>query len=172
MTENIYLLVYYAFLITSIVLFTISFFSSGSLLYNTSIAGYVVTIITLLLMMVFVVSGILKYSPSTLQIFFSLGPFFFLFFLIAGYLYYLITFKTRILDGTVSPSFYTFQHISLLIMMLQLFLFSYGTDFKTGKLSKTNLSFIYLLCVISLFILYTIRHILLYFITDGFHSSL
>ena len=170
MTDNIYLFVYYAFLITSFVLFTISFFSSGSLLFNTSIAGYVLTIITLLFMMVFVVSGIYKYSPSILQIFFSLGPFFFLFFLIACYLYYVITFKTRILDGTVSPSFYTFQHISLLIIILQLFLFTYGTDMKTGKLSKTNMSFIYLLCVIQLFVLYTIRHILIYFVTDGYKN--
>ena len=170
MTDNIYLFVYYAFLITSFVLFTISFFSSGSVLFNTSIAGYVLTIITLLLMMVFVVSGIYKYSPSILQIFISLGPFFFLFFLIGCYLYYVITFKTRILDGTVSPSFYTFQHISLLIIMLQLFLFTYGTDMKTGKLSKTNMSFIYLLCVIQLFVLYTIRHILFYFVTDGYKN--
>ena len=109
MIEHIYFLVYYSLLMTSIILFTISFFSSGSLLLNTSIAGYVLSIISLLLMMTFSISTIYKYSLSPLQIIFTLGPFFFLFFLIAFYLYFLITFKNRILDGTVSPSFYTFQ---------------------------------------------------------------
>jgi len=167
MIENIYLLVYYSFLITSIILFLISFFSSGSLLINTSIAGYVLSIVSLLLIMIYSISGIYKNSLTPLQILFTLGPFFFSFFLIAFYLYFLITYKNRILDGNVTPSYYIFQHISILLMMLQLFLFTYGTDTKTGKISKVNMSFIYLLCVISLFVLYTIRHMLIYFVTDG-----
>ena len=171
MTEYISLFVYYPFLITSIILFIISFFSSGSVLINTSIAGYILSIISLLLIMTITISNIYKNSYPPLQVFFNLGPFFFVFFLIGAYLYYLTTFKTRILDGTVSPSFYTFQNISILVMILQLFLFTYGTDNKTGKISKTSMSFIYLLSVISLFILYTIRHILLYFVTDGFCSD-
>lgn len=168
MIEKVYFLVYYSLLITSITLFTISFFSSGSLLLNTSITGYILSIISLLLIMTFTISNIYKYSLSPLQIIFTLGPFFFVFFLIAFYLYYLITFKTRILDQTISPSFYMFQHISILLIIVQLFLFTYGTHTKTGKISKMNTSLIYLLCVINLFILYTIRNILVYFVTDGF----
>lgn len=168
MIEHIYFLVYYSLLITSIVLFTISFFSDGSLLLNTSITGYVLSIISILLMMTFSMKTIYNYSLSPIQIIFILGPFFFVFFLIAFYLYYLIAFKNRILDGTVAPSFYTFQHISILLMIVQLFLFTYGTDTKTGRMSKINTSFIYLLCIVNLFILYTIRHILVYFVTDGF----
>jgi hypothetical protein len=121
-------------------------------------------------MMTFSLGTIYKYSLSPLQIIFTLGPFFFVFFLIAFYLYYLIAFKNRILDGTVSQSFYTFQHISILLMIVQLFLFTYGTDTKTGRISKINTSFIYMLCTVNLFILYTIRNILVYFVTDGFTS--
>ena len=168
MIEKVYFLVYYSLLITSIMLFSIAFFSSGSLMLNTSITGYILTIISLLLMMTFSMSSIYKYSLSPLQVIFTLGPFFFLFFLIAFYLYFLITFKNRILDETISPSFYIFQNISILLMIVQLLLFTYGTDTKTGNLSKINTGFIYLLCIINLFILYTIRHILLYFVTDGF----
>jgi len=168
MIEKVYFLVYYSLLITSIMLFSIAFFSSGSVMLNTSITGYVLTIISLLLMMTFSMSSIYKDSLSPLQVIFTLGPFFFLFFLIAWYLYFLITFKNRILDETISPSFYTFQNISILLMIVQLLLFTYGTDTKTGNLSKINTSFIYLLSIINLFILYTIRHILVYFVTDGF----
>ena len=96
MIEKVYFLVYYSLLITSIMLFSIAFFSSGSVMLNTSITGYVLTIISLLLMMTFSMSSIYKDSLSPLQVIFTLGPFFFLFFLIAWYLYFLITFKNRI----------------------------------------------------------------------------
>jgi len=172
MTEKVYFFVYYSFLITSAILFTISFFSSGSLLFNTSITGYVLAVVSVLLMMIFSISSLYQYpSSSVFSILLTLGPFFFLFFLIGVYLYFLITYKNLILDGNASPSFYTFQHISILLVLLQLFLFTYGTDSKTGKLSKTNMSLIYLLCVVHLFILYTIRNILVYFTTDGFKGT-
>jgi len=172
MNDQIFLYIYYSLLLTSIVLFTISFFSSGSLLFNTSIIGYSIAIISLLLIMIFSISMIYKnYGSgyaSLISILFTLGPFLFLFFLIGIYLYFLIRYKNLILDGNVAPSFYTFQHISIVLMLLQLFLFTYGTDLKTGKITKMNMSFIYLFCVIHLFILYTIRNILVYFTTDGF----
>jgi len=171
-TQKIYFFVYYSFLITSAILFTISFFSSGSLLFNTSIAGYLLAVVSLLLIMIFSVSSLYQYPTSSVfSILLTLGPFFFIFFLIGLYLYFLITYKDLILDGNASPSFYTFQHISILLMVIQLVLFTYGTDAKTGKLSKINMSLIYLLCVIHLFILYTIRNILVYFTTDGFKGT-
>jgi uncharacterized protein YybS (DUF2232 family) len=141
-------------------------------LFNTSITGYVLAVVSVLLMMIFSISSLYQYpSSSVFSILLTLGPFFFLFFLIGVYLYFLITYKNLILDGNASPSFYTFQHISILLVLLQLFLFTYGTDSKTGKLSKTNMSLIYLLCVVHLFILYTIRNILVYFTTDGFKGT-
>ena len=168
MTGKVYFFVYYSFLITSAILFTISFFSSGSLLFNTSITGYVLAVVSLLLMMIFSISSLYQYpSSSVFSILLTLGPFFFLFFLIGVYLYFLITYKNLILDGNASPSFYTFQHISILLVLLQLFLFTSGTDSKTGSITKTNASFIYLLCFIQLFILYNIRNILVFFVSDG-----
>ena len=168
MIESIYSFVYTSFLITSAILFIISFFSSGSLLFNTSIAGYVLTIVSLLLMMIFSLSNFYKNSSFSLQaLLLTLGPFFFVFFLIGLYLFFLIKYKNPIVNGVVVPSFYTFQHISILLMILQVFLFSSGTDSKTGSITKTNASFIYLLCVIQLFILYTIRNILVFFVSDG-----
>ena len=89
-------------------------------------------------------------------------------------MYLMITYKDNIISQRVSPGYYSFSNIAIILMLIQLY-FVY-TNITTrnyedkNRISKVTTGFLYLLgvlqgiCSINLFI------ILKYFTTDGFQN--
>lgn len=167
MIENIYIQTYYAFILASAVLLIISIFTSGTSSTNVSIAGFCTLTVSILLIMTIILSAIYKNATSVYYIIFTLAPFLLILFSIAFYLYLSITYKGLISSGNILSDYYSFQKTSVILVLLETCMFYYGMDKKTGKISTINTSFIYLLCIMNIIVLYTMRTILAYFSTDG-----
>lgn len=170
--NKIYYNVYYAFTLASAVLLAISLFTSGTTSIDTSLTAFSTLTVSILMVMVFLLNTMVSTKTSSvLQSLFILGPFLCIFFIIACFIYLFVTYKNQISENHVSSSFFTFQKISVILILVQSYLFYTGMNVDTGKISKSTVSFIYLICVINFFILFMIRNMLVYFVTDGFQSS-
>lgn len=172
--------IYRACMIVSSVLFIISFFSQGtkSIYVNSYLTGCSVLIFGIMMMLIILFNNILKQNQnaSNSQLFFRIfgttGPFIFTLFILGFVLYLFIKYYTRINEGHISNSYYSFSNVFVMLMLLQIFLVYKYIDsdlFETsGKIPKVVNSIIYLLGLFS-FICSTILFIILkYYTTDGF----
>ena len=173
--------IYKAFIISSIVSFLISIFSTGKTAYNSLISGYSSLTLGLMMILTIVITKIMKLNSGSttkellLTILMSLGPFLLMMFIIGFILYLIIVYKDPILENHVSNSYYTFSNITIILLLIQIFIvYSKILDTKefeeSGKISKILSSLLYLLGVLSLYSTMIIYIILKYFITDGFQG--
>ena len=173
--------IYKAFIISSIVSFLISIFSTGKTAYNSLISGYSSLTLGLMMILTIVITKIMKLNSGSttkellLTILMSLGPFLLMMFIIGFILYLIIVYKDPILENHVSNSYYTFSNITIILLLMQIFIvYSKILDTKefeeSGKISKILSSLLYLLGVLSLYSTMIIYIILKYFITDGFQG--
>jgi hypothetical protein len=172
--------IYKAFIVASVISFLISFFSSGTVSLNASIAGYSTLILGIMMILIILFQGILKVNSnqSLLQVFFSIfistGPFILILAVIGFVLYLIINYKNLIIDQHVSQSYYTFSNITIILLLLQLYIVYTNITSErfesTGKLSKLTSSVIYLLGVLTSICSIILFTILKYYTTDGFQN--
>ena len=170
--------IYKAFIIASVISFIISFFSSGQTSLGSMLAGYSLLILGIMMILLILFNKILEFTQGQhlFQIIYAIfsfaGPFILMLGVIGFILYLIIFYKTPIIEGHVSNSYYSFSNISIILMLLQIYLIylnlNTSTFETTGKISKVTSSLLYLLGVLTAICSLILFTILKYFRTDGF----
>lgn len=177
-----YPIIYKACIYASVVAFVLAFFTSDATSLGAYLAGYSALTLGILMVLIILFTKTLKINNnnSSLQtlylILITSGPFILMLGVISFILYLLIKYKNNITEGHIAPSYNSFNNITVMLILLQLYLVINAINNErfetTGKMSKVITSTIYLLGVlttISSIILYTI---LKYYSTDGFMANL
>ena len=170
--------VYEAFIVSSIVAFIIAFFTEGQAALGAYISGYSILILALMMILLVLFNRILGVSStdSSFQILIRLimtsSPFLIMLGIVIFLFYMIITYQKRIVEKTVSPSYFSFNNIALFLLFIQLYtVYKILLDAQfqdTGKMSRLNSSLLLLLSTI-IFMCSTIIYIILkYYTTDGF----
>jgi len=175
--NNLYLSVYKALIYVSVILFLISFWTSGNTTIGALITGYSALTLSILMILILLLNNIMNtvQGKSSFEmistILMSASPFLLMLTIIAFILYLIIKYSKIIGEGQVSTSYYTFSNITIILFLLQIYLLyeNMGTEkFKqTYKLSSVTSSLIYLLGVITGMCALIIYTILKFFTTDG-----
>lgn len=175
--NNLYLSVYKALIYVSVILFLISFWTSGNTTIGALITGYSALTLSILMILILLLNNIMNtvQGKSSFEmistILMSASPFLLMLAIIAFILYLIIKYSKIIGEGQVSTSYYTFSNITIILFLLQIYLLyeNMGTEkFKqTYKLSSVTSSLIYLLGVITGMCALIIYTILKFFTTDG-----
>jgi hypothetical protein len=137
---------------------------------NGTIAGYFFIAIGIAILVSFIIS-VSSRNGSILSSIFSMGPFFVTIGIVSYILYLLFTYKDRIAQGNIAPGYANFTNISVILVLLQLFLFYMGTQKesfqKDKKLDRVYSGLLYFVGIINIVTVITIGIILRYFSTDG-----
>ena len=175
--NNLYSLVYKALMYVSVVLFLISFGTSGNTTIGALIAAYSTLLLSILMILVMLLNIIMNTTQGksvyeTMKaIFLTSGPFLLMLSVVWFILYLVIKYKNLISEGNVSSSYYIFSNISVILFLLQIYLLykNMNTDnfILMGKLNSISSSLIYLLGIFSGACVLIIYSILGYFTTDG-----
>jgi len=175
--NNLYSLVYKALIYVSVILFLISFGTSGNTTIGALIAGYSSLLLSVLMIIVMLLNIVMNTTQDSSlfetikTILMTSGPFLLMLIVIWFILYLVIKYKNLISEGHVSSSYYVFSNISIILFLLQIYLLyrNMNTDkfTLTGKLSTITSSLIYLFGLISGVCVLIIYSILGYFTTDG-----
>ena len=170
--------IYKGFIMASVIAFVIGFFSQGEVSLGAYISGYSVLILAIIMILIILINNIMRVlkSPSTFEVIFSIimttGPFLLMLGIIGFILYLMITYKSNIISGHLSPGYHSFSNITVTLILIQLYIVytNIATDkFETtGKLSPVVSSIIYLLGVLTGISSIILLTILKYFTTDGF----
>jgi hypothetical protein len=175
--ENWYMSIYKALIIASVIMFIISFFTSGQTTIGSLITAYSTLSISLIMIMLILISNVLKMNQGqnmfslALSILFTSGPFLLMFAIVGLMLYCIISYSSAISMGNVSNNYYTFSNIVVVLFLLQIYML-YGSIIsekfqQTGKISKVTLGMVYLIGTISAICSFIVYTILKYFTTDG-----
>jgi len=173
-----YMYAFYTFIYTSLILFIMSFFTSSYTYIGSIVCADACLSVALIIIMVDILYNLFNKSieRTTSQnmlfsVISSLGPFLFIFIILSFSVYYMISFREKILSGQVSPSYITFNNMSIVLIIIQtVILFSAATSKtyrQTGKISKITSSLLYLVSLINVICLYIIYVVLNYYMTDG-----
>lgn len=173
--------VYKAFILSSVISFLISFFTSGINSYGSTLTGYSTLILGVIMILISLFNNILRvtqgnnsFSSFYLMIS-STGPFLIMLGVLSFLLYLTINYKDLIVDNHVSQSYYTFRTVSIVLFLLQTFMiFSNINSQKfiaTAKLRPDISSLLYFLGVLSIFSTWIIYITLKYYTTDGFQTN-
>ena len=137
---------------------------------NGTISGYFFIAIGIAILVSFIISVASK-GASLISSIFSMGPFFVTIGIISYILYLLFTYKDRIAQGNIAPGYAKFTNISVILVLMQLFLFYMGTQKESfqrdKKLDRVYSGLLYFVGVINIVTVITIGIILRYFSTDG-----
>jgi hypothetical protein len=150
---------------------------------NGTIAGYSLMGGGILLLVSFLLYGISTSNEeksailgknnrsSIMSAIYTAGPFLVLLGIIGYTLYLIITYKNRIALGNVAPGYVSFTNISIILILMQLFLFYMGSQkdsFKTtNRLDRVYSMLLYFIGIVNIVTIVTIGIILSYFSTDG-----
>jgi hypothetical protein len=176
--NSLYSNIYKALMITSIISFIISLFSSGDVSLGSEISGYILLILSITLIAFIVITKYITNFKNQinfktiLSALFISGPFLLIFAIIGFILYLIIYYKNRITSGQVSNDYYTFNFLCIIVLLIEtLFLYNYlnYSDFElTGNISSLSVSILYLMSVILSILSIILYVILKYYQTDGF----
>jgi hypothetical protein len=168
---------YNSLLLAAVILFLISFGTTGDINIGTTISAYSLLILSVFMILILVVNKTLSAEQdvssfqSMMDALRTAGPLFLILAVIGFVLYLLIYYKNDILGNRVSNSYYTFSNITAIILLMQIYLLYTNMNVKDGfkgqisKVVSGSLLIIGLFSVMSSMILYTI---LRYYTTDGF----
>jgi hypothetical protein len=167
-----------ALIITSMVSFIISIFSSGDVSLGSEISGYVLFILSITMITFIIITKYITKLKGQLNLYtifsalFISGPLILIFAIIGFILYLLIYYKNRITSGHISPDYYMFNLLFKIILFIETWIIVIEvskSDFQlTGNISSLSVSGLYLISTI-LSILSIILYVLLkYYQTDGF----
>lgn len=170
--------VYKALIMASVIAFTISFFAQGNVSLGAILSGYSVLILAVMMILIILFKNLIKSmnGQSTLQILLTIvtttGPFLLMLGVIGFILYLIINYKTLIISNHVSPSYYTFSNIAIMLLLIQIYFVYTNIDsdrfITTGKMSQVTSSLIYLLGVLTWACSLILFTVLKYYTTDGF----
>jgi hypothetical protein len=164
----------------AIILFILGLSTDANLSLGCYQAGYVTLGFSILLILLVLISNL---SSENQEFSFKLlgsvltntMPFFLMLALLCFLLYYSIKYQDKISRGAVSDGYYTFSNISIVLLFIQMYIIYTNVASKefeeTHKISQTNSSIIFLLCVLISFCVNIIHIILKYYTTDGFQNS-
>ena len=179
--SSFYSTIYKGLISASVVLFIIGIFTTGKLSVGSYITGYSTLILGIMMLLLTMFDKLfssdtkLPTSQMISTILSGTGPFILMLGTISFVLYLMITYKSIIIDDHVSPGYYSFSKITLLLILFQLYIVYTNTitpDYeKTHKLSKTTSSMMYLIGMLSLMSTIITYTILKYFTTDGFTTT-
>ena len=176
---NWYSGIYKSLIIASVISFIIYFFSSGDVSLVALISGYSVLTFGIMMILYIILYNLLQTTQNNnfqmlLSMITTCGPFLLIFGIVGLVLYLIITYKERILLGHVPNSFYIFNNITIILILLQVYLiYNNITNNKfetTQKLSKMKTSILYLYGVITAISSITLFNILTNFSADGFST--
>jgi hypothetical protein len=169
--------VYKALIYVSVILFFISFGTSGNTKIGALISGYSALTLSILMILIMLLNNVMNtiQGKSIFEmittILMAAGPFLLMLAVIGFILYLIITYSKIIGEGNISSGYYTFSNISIILFLLQIYLLYGNMDtekFKqTYKLSSITSSLLYLLGVITSMCALILYTILKYFTTDG-----
>lgn len=164
-----------------VLLSTVGTYSVAGL--NGMMTGYILIGTGLLLLVGYLLYNILNkknnsqlttYNRNTITTaFYTTGPFLMLIGIIGYTVFLLIKYKSRISEGNVAPGYASFTNIFVILILIQLFIFYFGTtnaksNFKeTGRLNKIYGALLYFVGIISIVTVKTLEIILSKFSTDG-----
>jgi hypothetical protein len=179
--KNWYASVYKALIMTSVIAFIISFYSTGTLSLGALLSGYSVLILAVMMILLILFNHVIKARTDNsttnvvLSILSSSGPFLLMLAVIALILYLIIRYKDIIISGHVSHSYYTFSNIAIMLFLIQIYIVytNIASDkFETTcKISPVSSSLIYLFGLLSWICSLILFTVLTYFTTDGFAVS-
>lgn len=180
--NNWYITTCRAFILTSLLCFIVGIFGNQHTTANGYITAFTLTIVTILLVLTYMVSFIIRnvdtqFSVSYLfnAIFMNTGPFLFMLVIAALTLTNLLQYKSNIVNINVGSDYVWYSEAIVLFMFLQLIVIFVNIgdpDFETtGIFTTVSNSTMYLLNVLSLMSYTTFHKILLYYTTDGFNNS-
>jgi len=169
--------IYKAFILASVIMFIVSFFTSGETTIGSLITAYSTLSLSIIMIMLILINNILKVSQGQslfnliLSILLTSGPFLLMFAIIGLMLYCIISYSTSIGKGNVSGNYYTFSNIIVILFLIQIYML-YGNIMsdkfqQTGRISKVTLGMVYLVGTITGICSIIIYTILKYFTTDG-----
>ena len=175
---------YMALIMVGIILLFATIGSTSMDSLNGSIAGYVLVGSGILILVSYLLNGVInnksdegkaslgnKNRWTIMSIIYTAGPFLVLIGIVSYVLYLLFTFKDRIAEGRIAPGYINFTNISVILILLQLFLFYMGTlkqSFKDEqRLDRVYSGLLYFIGIINIVAVITIGIILKYFSTDG-----
>jgi hypothetical protein len=167
--------VYKAFMATCFVTFLISFFSTGNISLGSSIAGYCLLILSIMMILIILFNHILKLNLGSFEMLITIltqtGPFILMLGTIGFLMYLAIYYMNPIIAHQVSDNYYNFSNISIILILLQVFIVYKNItndNFKTtGKISKITACILYLLSLLTISCSIILYIILKYFRTDG-----
>jgi hypothetical protein len=175
---NWYSSVYKALILASVIAFMIGFFSQGNVSLGATLSGYSVLILAVMMILLILFQSALKVTNGQssfnvlLTIITTSGPFLLMLGVIGFILYLIINYKTIIIAKHVSPSYYTFSNIAIILFLIQIYFVYTNIDSDkfttTGKMSKVTTSLIYLLGVLTWVCSLILFTVLKYYTTDGF----
>jgi hypothetical protein len=130
------------------------------------------------MILIILINNLMRFikNQTTLEIIFSIimttGPFLLMLGVIGFILYLMITYKSNIISGHLSPGYNSFSNITIILLLIQLYIVYTNISTEkfesTGKISPVNSSIIYLLGVLTGICSIISFTILKYFTTDGF----
>ena len=173
--------VYKGFIISALISFIIAFFTEGSASYGAYISGYSVLIIAIMMILLVLFNKILSSNPegstfgNLLKVFITSTPLLLMLAVIGFLFYMMITYKNIILEGNISKSYYSFNNINVILLLIQLYMIYNVTTSKnfenSGIFPRVTSNLILLIGILSGISSINIFIILKYFTTDGFTSS-
>lgn len=177
LTSNFYI----SLIIVGIIILFVTIGSTSLDSLNGSIAGYALigAGILVLLSLLFYNGNENKNEESLttnsrwfiMSFLYTAGPFIVTISIISVILYLLGNYKDRIAQGHISPGYVNFTNISVILILLQLLLFYFGTQkesFKqTSRLDRIYSGLLYFIGILNIVTVTTIWIILKYFSTDG-----
>lgn len=141
---------------------------------QTSIAGYTILVVSVLLITTFLYNQIATTARGLsflLTVLSNLGPFVLILGILIFSLYLTVTYMNEIQQQNISNQYYTFSGLSTIFILVQILFIVYGMQtpqFQQRKLLPgiyTNLS--YLFGVVNVYLLVTVQTILKNYVTDG-----
>jgi uncharacterized membrane protein (DUF373 family) len=110
-------------------------------------------------------------ATSILSKIITVGPFIVLLGILIYMVYLLGIYFDQITSLNISQSYYNFMNIFIVLIMIELYVFYYGSRDsgfqKSGTLNKVTGLFLYLIETVNIIVVITLAIILKYFSTDG-----
>jgi hypothetical protein len=174
--KDFFSIVYKAFIVASLISFIISLFSSGNVSYGSSITGYSVLTLGIMMILLNLIQNILKITEGQsmfkiiYEVFITSGPLLLLLMIIGFMLYLIINYQSIIIAGHISSSYYSFTNITIVLLLLQVYIIYLNLDNQKiqGRINKVTSGLLYLLGILTSVCSLIIFTILKYFTTDGF----
>jgi hypothetical protein len=168
MIKSIISIIYSTLIIVGVILLLITLGTITSSSIVGSMVGYSLIGGGVLLLISNLIYKLLNNKHSNIfSYIYTVGPFLILLGIVIYSLYLIITYNSSIVNGNVSSGYVKFTNISIILILLQLYLFFVGTKNENEIIDKKSSMLLYLIGIINIIIMITLGIILASFTTDG-----